>query len=93
MLWNKRTKNTGSREVYRTYIKMIFVSLLLGIFLAGFKLKILSAIDSTTFSGSLQISLITGIVFICMLLLAGYFLKIREIREILDRLISSRAPK
>ena len=91
MLWNKRTKNTGSREVYRTYIKMIFVSLLLGIFLAGFKLKILSAIDSTTFSGSLQISLITGIVFICMLLLAGYFLKIREIREILDRLISSRA--
>jgi putative peptidoglycan lipid II flippase len=91
MLWNKRTKNTGSREVYRTYIKMIFVSLLLGIFLAGFKLKILSAIDSTTFSGSLQVSLITGIVFICMLLLAGYFLKIREIREILDRLISSRA--
>jgi putative peptidoglycan lipid II flippase len=91
MLWNKRTKNTGSREVFRTYIKMIFVSLLLGIFLAGFKLKILSAIDSTTFSGSLQVSLITGIVFICMLLLAGYFLKIREIREILDRLISSRA--
>ena len=90
-LWNKRTQNTGSREVYRTYIKIIFVSLVLGIFLAGFKLKVLSAIDSTTFGGSLQVSLITGIVFVCMLLLAGYLFKIKEIREMLKRLTASRA--
>lgn len=90
MLWNKRSENTGSREVYRTYIKIIFVSALLGIFLAGFKLKVLSAIDSTTFSGSLWVSVITGVVFICLLLLAGYLFKIKEIREMFDRLIASK---
>jgi hypothetical protein len=62
----------------------------LGIFLAGFKLKVLSAIDSTTFSGSLWVSVITGVVFICLLLLAGYLFKIKEIREMFDRLIASR---
>ena len=94
MLWNKRTRNTGSRDVYRTYLKVIFVSALLGIFLAGFKSKLSSAIDSTTFSGSLGVALITGIVFICTLLPAGYLFKIKEIREMLNRLLGSKvSPK
>jgi putative peptidoglycan lipid II flippase len=90
VLWNKRTKNTGSRDVYRTYLKIIFVSAPLGIFLTVFKSKVLSAIDSTTFSGSLGASLITGFVFICALLLAGYFFKIKEVREVLKRLLGGR---
>lgn len=89
-LWNKRTGNAGSREVYRTYMKMILVSALLGIFLAGFKSRVLSAIDATTFSGSLWVSAASGIVFICILLFAGYIFKIKEIREMLGRLIPRR---
>jgi hypothetical protein len=64
---------------------MIVLSALLGIFAAGFKLKVLGGIDSTTFSGSLWVTLLTGIVFTGLLLFAGYLLKVKEIREMINR--------
>ena len=85
LIWNKRTQNKGSRDVYVTYLKMIVLSALLGIFAAGFKLKVLGGIDSTTFSGSLWVTLLTGIVFTGLLLFAGYLLKVKEIREMINR--------
>ena len=85
ILWNKRTRNKGSREVYLAYLKMIILSVLLGFFVDGFKLRILGAIDSTTLSGSLWVALSTGTVFTGLLLMAGYLLKIKEIREMIDR--------
>jgi hypothetical protein len=51
----------------------------------GFKLKVLGRIDSATFSGSLGVAFITGIVFMGALLLGGYIFKIREIREVIQR--------
>jgi putative peptidoglycan lipid II flippase len=84
-LWNKRTQNKGSRDVYVTYLKMISLSVLLGIFLAGFKLKALGGIDSATFSGSLWVAFITGIVFTGVMLFGGYVFRIREISEVIDR--------
>ena len=80
-LWNRRTRNKGSRDVYATYLKMFILSALLGIFLVGFKLTVLGGIDSTTFSGSFRVAFITGIVFVVTLLLGGYIFKIMEIRE------------
>ena len=88
IIWNKRTQNKGSRDVYVTYLKMIVLSVLLGIFVAGFKLKVLGGIDSTTFSGSLWVTLVTGIVFTGLLLFAGYLLKVKEIREMINRVRS-----
>jgi putative peptidoglycan lipid II flippase len=86
-LWNKRTQNKGSRVVYVTYLKMFFFSALLGIFMVGFKLKILGGIDSTTFSGSFWVAFISGIVFMGVMLLGGYIFKIREIREGIHQVI------
>ena len=86
-LWNRRIQNKGSRVVYVTYLKMFLFSALLGIFMVGFKLKILGGIDSTTFGGSFWIALITGIVFIGVMLLGGYIFRIREISEVIDRLL------
>jgi hypothetical protein len=71
--------------VYVTYLKMFFLSALLGIFMAGFKLKVLAGIDSATFSGSLVVAVITGIVFMGVLFLGGYLLKIKEIKEVIHR--------
>jgi putative peptidoglycan lipid II flippase len=87
-LWNKRTKNKASRAVYVTYLKMFFLSVLLGIFMTGFKLKALGGIDSATFSGSLGVAVITGIVFMGALVLGGYIFRIKEIREVIDRFLA-----
>ena len=85
--WNKRTQNKGSRDVYVTYLKMFFFSVLLGIFMVGFKLKVLGGIDSTTFSGSLWVAFTTAIVFMGILFLGGYVFRIREISEVIDRFL------
>ena len=84
-LWNKRTRNEGSRDVYVTYLKMFFLSALLGIFMVGFKSKALGGIDSATFSGSLWVAFITAIVFTGAMFFGGYLLKIKEIREVIHR--------
>jgi putative peptidoglycan lipid II flippase len=84
-IWNRRTHNSGSGEVYRAYLKIISVSALLGLILVGFRLTVLSGMDAATFSGSLQIVLITAIVFMALLLLAGYVFQIKEIREVIRR--------
>jgi hypothetical protein len=64
---------------------MFFFSSLLGIFMAGFKLRVLGGIDSATFSGSLAVALITAIIFMSILFLGGYIIKIKEIREVIRR--------
>jgi len=81
-LWNKRSKNRESHTVYFFYIKIIAVSAAIGVFLEWFKLKILSSIDSGTFAGSLAVLTLTGVVFLVLFFLGGYFLKIKEISEI-----------
>jgi putative peptidoglycan lipid II flippase len=86
-LWNRRTQNKGSRAVYVTYLKMFFFSSLLGIFMAGFKSTVLGGIDSATFSGSLGVAVITGIVFMGILFLGGYVFRIKEISEVISRLL------
>ena len=53
-----------------------------GIFLAWFKSTALFWIDSTTFHGSLMVSLLTGAVFLIILLAAGYGFKIKEVTEL-----------
>ena len=88
VLWNKRTQNTGSKDVYRAYLKIIFVSAILGLVLVGFKLTVFSAMGTATFGGSLRIVLITGIVFVVLMLLAGYVFRIKEIREVINRIIA-----
>ena len=87
-LWNKRTQNKGSRAVYVTYLKMFFLSALLGIFMTGFKLTVLGGIDSATFSGSLGVAVITGLIFMGALFLGGYAFRIREISEVIDRVLA-----
>ena len=57
-------------------------------FMAGFKIKILGGIDSATFSGSLGVSVITGIVFMGILFSGGYIFRIKEISEVIDRFLA-----
>jgi putative peptidoglycan lipid II flippase len=86
-LWNKRSNNTEGRGVYAFYGKVMCFAAVLGIFLAWFKSKALFWIDSSTLHGSLMVSLLTGAVFLVILLAAGYGLKIKEVTEMVDRVV------
>jgi putative peptidoglycan lipid II flippase len=81
-LWNRRTRNTESRRVYRFYGGIILYSGCLGFLLHFFKTTLLGGIDSETFWGSLYVCLITGGVFVVILLATAYVFKIREITEL-----------
>ena len=80
-LWNKRSKNNGSREVYYFFMKIILISAGMGILLAVFKSQVLYGINTESFAGSLLVSVLTSAVFGFVLLAAGYFLKIKEITD------------
>jgi putative peptidoglycan lipid II flippase len=87
-LWNKRSCNPGSGEVYRFYLKIMALSAMLGIVLAWFHRALLGWIDATTFIGSLLVSLFTGALFIIILLVAGYGFRIKEISDLTAKFAS-----
>lgn len=81
-MWNRRSRNTGSREVYRFYVIIILLSTAIGFLLAGVKVILLCCVNTATFSGSLVVCMIIGGLFLLILLLAGYSLKINEVHEL-----------
>ncbi len=81
-LWNKRSENKESHIVYFFYIKIIAISMVIGVFLEWFKSKALCGIDSGTFTGSIAVLALTGTVFLVLFFLGGYIFKIKEISEI-----------
>ena len=82
MLWNRRSDNQGSRQVYIFYTKMIFLSALLFPFLSWFKTDVLTAVNSATFSGSFLVILLTGATFTLIMGLVAYVFKIKEITDV-----------
>jgi putative peptidoglycan lipid II flippase len=87
VLWNKKSSNKGSPGVYRFYLRTILFSIPLGLFLEFFKIKILSGFDSTRLGGSMTVSILTALVFSVILLSAGHFLGIKEIKALLSRIL------
>lgn len=84
-LWNRRTGNSEARGVYTHGVKIILLSAFLGIGLEAFRRMAISGMDPWTFQGALVSSLATGAIFVILLGLAGWILKIPEIREALVR--------
>ncbi len=92
MLWNKRSANTASRQVYAFYAKMIVLSALLGPLLVWFKATLLKGIDTATFAGSLLVCALTGIAFMAVMAVVAYALKVNEITYVAG-LIANKAKK
>ena len=80
-------ENKDSYRVYWFYLWTILLSITLGLFLEFFKATLLSGLDSTTFGGSLAVSILTALVFVVMILSAGYVLGIKEIKALLNRIL------
>lgn len=86
-LWNKRSGNKESHAVYFFYVKIIVISMAIGVVLEWFKSKVLLSIDSGTISGSLSVLALTGTLFLALFFLIGYIFKIKEIAELKHRLV------
>jgi len=92
VFWNKKSENKDCYRVYRFYLWTILLSIPLGLFLEFFKATLLSGFDSTTFAGSLAVSILTALVFVVMVLSAGYALGIKEIKALLSRILEKIKP-
>ena len=73
--------------MYRFYLRTILLSIPLGLFLEVFKRTILSGFDSTTLGGSLAVSMLTALMFVVILMSAGYVLGVTEIKELGRRIL------
>jgi putative peptidoglycan lipid II flippase len=88
MLWNKKSNNTASRQVYFFYTKMIILSALMSPLLVWFKTNILKRIDTMTFSGNVLVSVLTGTAFIAVMAVVAYGLKINEITYVAGQFVN-----
>ena len=87
-VWNRKTSNRDAVSVYAIIVKMVSLSIPMGVILEGIKRFLMSGIETSTVYGSIIMSMIIGGIFFIMLLGAGYFLKMEEIQYLLSRLVS-----
>ncbi len=80
-LWNRRTGNRGSREVYGRVARMALVSLLLGIAFEALRRTALSTIDRSGLSGNIFTSVVLSVGFVVALQGMARIMKIEEITE------------
>jgi putative peptidoglycan lipid II flippase len=85
ILWSRRSRNAGQGDVIRFYLKMTLLSLALAPLTAAIRRLAIAAVDPSGLSGSLTISVMVGIAFAALMLLAGYGLKISEITELTQK--------
>jgi putative peptidoglycan lipid II flippase len=81
LLWNRRSGNAGQGEVFRFYLKVVLLSLVLIPLLAGFRHLVLDRVDASGLLGSLAVTVVVGAAFLALMLLAGYAFKIAEITD------------
>jgi putative peptidoglycan lipid II flippase len=86
-LWNRRSKNAESRDVYRGYVKMILLSIPIGMILEGLRRGLAHWTPEKGLSSNLLICCVTGLFFLTLLFSAGYLFKIREITGTFRRLL------
>ncbi len=86
-LWNRRSKNAESRDVYRGYVKMVLLSVPIGMALEGLRRGLTQWMPEKGLSANLLICCISGLFFLVLLFSAGYLFKIREITSTFSRLL------
>lgn len=77
--WNKKSLNSEKKEVYQFFLKMIPISLMMGIILFITASGLRLFIDPATLLGSLAIAGLIGIEFLFLFFLTGSVLNIPEI--------------
>lgn len=84
-LWNRRSQNIGSREVYSFFVKIIALSVSLGFALHWFRAYALRGFDASTFIGSVLICSLMAAVFGALFIAAAYLFHVREVVEVINK--------
>ena len=85
-IWNKKSRNTGYPAVRNFYVRIIFLSAVMGFCLEWIRRTALSNINVMTLPGSFLVCVIIGTLFLAMFIAAGHILGISEISDLLNRI-------
>ena len=77
-MWNWKTKNNQKKEVYKFFVKISCISILIGMLLWRTTLFLQGIIDNTIFTGALLIAIITGLLFLILIAVTCFVFKIEE---------------
>jgi len=84
--WSKKSLNSGKKQVYLFFLKMIPITLIIGFILFITTLVLRNFIDNNGFSGSLTIVGIVGIEFFVLFYLTGRGFNVPEILMIYEKI-------
>ncbi len=87
-LWNRHIGNPGSMRMLSYLLKIIVISLGIGLILEAFHRVLTGYLDVNTFAGSFWIALLTGSLFLVLLMTAGRLLGIDEIQILMNRVFT-----
>ena len=86
MIWNRKTGNRESGGVYILYMKIILISVPIGILMEWFRRWIIAGMDITRDLNALLVCCTIGAGYCLLFAGIGYALKIEEIKPLLQRL-------
>ena len=84
-VWNRRSRNTGSTQVYRLYARIALLCLPLGLFLEAARRLLIRTIDPASMIGSLAVAAAIALLFGCLCLPAARWLKMPELQALWDK--------
>jgi putative peptidoglycan lipid II flippase len=85
-IWNRRSRNRESRQVYRFLGKIVLLCLPLALLLAGCKILVLNVLPLQGLVGAVATCAVMALIFVGLLLGLGTVFKIEEIPRLLQRL-------
>jgi putative peptidoglycan lipid II flippase len=85
-LWNRRSRNIYSRDVYLFFVKICVISAVMGVLLEWFKRMFLDVFDVTSFSGCILMAAFLSALFSAVFVSAGYIFRIKVITDIAGRI-------
>ncbi|MFH2091172.1 MAG: murein biosynthesis integral membrane protein MurJ [Pseudomonadota bacterium] len=88
--WNRQSRNTEKNQVYLFFVKMIPLSLCIGLVLKLSADFLRTILNQGNFGNSLGIVLIIGLEFCLLLFYSGKIFKIEEILVFKDKLLAMR---
>jgi len=87
-IWNRRTSNTESTQVYLLFSKMALISIPMGLFLEWIKNLIYAMIPASGLVGNMIICMALGLLYLAIFIPCGYLFGIREISELIHYFFS-----
>jgi putative peptidoglycan lipid II flippase len=83
--WNQKTRNPGKNRVYLFLARLILASLILGAVLSGIHYGLTRVMPPDTFFSAFFVCIVTGLVFVLLLPVAGRLLNIPEIMTVYEK--------